>query len=65
MFQTKVVKKIKTHFVFSNFFFFENLTAYEKTWKNVVERGRPHMTIWLMHITYWIPKATKTHNQVL
>ena len=34
-----------THFVFSNFFFFFNLAAYEIMWKNTVERGRPQMKI--------------------
>jgi len=31
-------------------------------WKNVVERGRPHMIIWHLHIACWIPKATNTHT---
>jgi len=31
-----------THFVFNNFFFFENYAIYEIMWKNIVERGRPH-----------------------
>jgi hypothetical protein len=39
MFQTKVLDKIKTHFVFSNFFL--NCVVSEKMWKNTVERGRP------------------------
>jgi len=38
------------HIVFSNFFFFENRTVYEKMWKNIVERGRPQMTAWPMLI---------------
>ena len=29
MFQTKVVDKIETHFMFNNFFFFENPAFYE------------------------------------
>ena len=29
MFQTKVVQKIKTQFVFNNFFFYENRAVYE------------------------------------
>jgi len=48
MFQTKVVEKIKTHILCSIFFFFENRAVYEIMWKNVVERCRPHMTIWRM-----------------
>jgi hypothetical protein len=47
MFQTEVVKKIKTHFIFSNFV--ENLVFYEIMWKNIVEPGRPQMTVWCMH----------------
>ena len=58
MFQTKVVEKIKTHFVF----FPENYTFYEIMWKNIVERGNPQMTIWRMRIACWIPKATNTHS---
>jgi len=34
---------------------------YEIMWKNIVERGRPKITIWCMRIACWIPKAT--HNQ--
>jgi len=29
MFQTNVVEKIKTHFMFNNFFFFKKPTVYE------------------------------------
>jgi hypothetical protein len=32
-------------------------------WKNILERGRPQMTIWRMGIACWIPKATNTHAQ--
>jgi hypothetical protein len=32
MFQTKVVEKIKTHFLISNFFF-DNRAVYETMWK--------------------------------
>jgi len=34
-------------------------------WKNNVGRGRPHLTIWLMHIAYWTPKATNTHSEYI
>ena len=37
------VKKIKTHFIFD--FFSENLAVFEIMWKNIVELGRPKMTI--------------------
>ena len=36
---------------------------YEKMWKNIVQPGRPQMTIWRMHSSCWIPKATNTHSQ--
>ena len=43
--------------MFSNFFFFENLSVYEVTWKNTVEPGRPHMTVWRMLIGMLDPKG--------
>jgi hypothetical protein len=63
MFQSKVVEKIKTHFVFSNFFFFENLSFYEKIWKDFLKPDRPQKTTWRMRITCRIPKSTGTHTQ--
>jgi hypothetical protein len=30
--------------------------------KNIVERGRPQMAIWRMHIACWILKVTNTHT---
>ena len=32
-------------------------------WKNVIERGRPQMTVWRMGIACWIPNATNTHAE--
>jgi len=58
MFRTEIVEKIKTHFLFSNFIF-ENRAVYEIMWKNIVEWGRPQMTMWRA----WIPRATNTHFQ--
>jgi hypothetical protein len=46
-----------------NNFFFENLAIYEITWKNIVRPDTPHMTIWCIHITYYVPKATNTHSE--
>jgi len=51
-----------THFVFSDFFF-ENRAVYKITWKNIVERGRPQMTIWRIRIACWVTKATNTHSE--
>ena len=59
MFQTKAVQKIKTHILFSVTFFSENHAVYEM-WKNIVERGRPRMT---MRLAYWVSKATNTRTQ--
>ena len=42
IFRTKVVQKIKTHFVFNNFPS-ENRAVYEIMWENVVEPDRPQM----------------------
>ena len=52
-----------THFVFGNFFFFENGAVCEIMWKNFVEPNGPQMTIWRMCIACWIPKATNTHSE--
>ena len=62
MLQTKVVEKIKTHFMFNDFFF-ENHAVYEIMRKNLVEAERAHSKIWRMCITCWIPKATNIHSR--
>jgi hypothetical protein len=61
-FRKKVVEKIQTHSVFSSFFS-EDVAVYEIMWKNVVEPGRPQMTIWHLFISRWIPKDTNTHSE--
>ena len=43
IFQTNVVEKIKTHFIFNNFFP-ENRAVYDIGSKNVVELEEPQMT---------------------
>ena len=58
----KFLEKIKTHILCSVIFFYENLSFMKKMWKNIVERGRPQMTIWHMRISGWIPKATNKHT---
>jgi hypothetical protein len=47
---------------FNSTTFFENRTVYDIMWKNIVERGRPQMTIWRMCIACWLTKATHTHT---
>ena len=48
-----------THFIFSNFFF--NRCVYEITLKDVVQPGRPQVTIWRMRTACWITKARNAH----
>jgi len=61
VFQTKVAQEIKTHFLVTNFFV-KNHAFFEIMWKNIVEWGRPQMTMWHMCIAYWVTKAKHTHN---
>jgi hypothetical protein len=63
MLHTNVVEEIKALILCSITFFFENLAFCEIMWKNIVERGRPQMTIWCMRIACWIPKATNANTQ--
>jgi hypothetical protein len=44
---------------------FVNVAVYEIMWKNIVERGRPQMTMWSMRITCWIIKATNSQYVIL
>ena len=44
---------------------FFNHAFYEIRWKNIVEPGRPDMTIRRMRISCWLPKATNTHSQYI
>jgi hypothetical protein len=53
----KTVEKIKTHFMFNNFFPW-NRAVYEIMLRNVVQSGRPKMCI-----AFWVPKATGTHSE--
>jgi hypothetical protein len=53
-----------THSVFNDHFI-DKCDIYERKWKNIVQRGRPQMTIWRMSIACWIPKSTITHTQVV
>jgi hypothetical protein len=68
MFQIKVAQKIKTQR-----FMFNNrpppppkiVPFMRECGKNIVEPGRPQMTIWRMRIECFIPKATNTHSEHL
>ena len=48
--------------MFSNFCA-ENRAVYEIMWKNIIERGRPQLTIWRMRIACWITKATNARSE--
>ena len=34
-------------------------------WKNIVQRGRAHMTIWFMRIACWVPKAKHSLKYII
>jgi len=51
-----------THFMFNDFFFFENRAVYKIMWKIFLERGSPQMTIWRRRIACWVPTATNAHT---
>jgi len=59
----KFVEKIKTHILCSITFILKNHAIYEVMWKDIVEPDMPQMTIWHMHFTCWILKATNTHSE--
>jgi len=63
VFQIKFIEKIKTHNSGSVTSFFENRAVHEIMWKNSVEPDRPHMTIWRMHLAYWMPKVKYTYPE--
>jgi hypothetical protein len=62
MFQAEVAGKIRTRFMFDEFFP-EDRVVYEIMWKNTVEPDWPQMPIWRMRIACWIPKAMNTHSE--
>ena len=65
MFDTKVVEKVKTQFLvqYPPPPPHENRTVCEIMWRNIVEWGRPQMTIWRTRIACCIPEATNTHSE--
>ena len=64
MIRINFVEEIKIHILCSiTFFFLESRAFYEIIWKNIVDLGRPQMTIWRMRFACWIPKATNTFSE--
>jgi len=60
MFQIKFVDKTKTHILYSITLFSEICVVYEIMWRNIIEQGRPRVTIWRMRPAWWIHKSTNT-----
>ena len=52
-----------THFMFRNFFFFENHAVYEVIWRNVVEPETDGNIIRRMRFACWITESTDTHSE--
>ena len=62
MIRTKVVVKLKTHFMFHNYFR-KSPRLRENVKKKLVQPDRLQMEIRRMRITCWIPEATNAHSQ--
>ena len=54
----KFIEKINTHVLCSVTF-----TLYEVMWKNIVQTSRQQLTIWRMHIAFWLPTAAKSPSE--
>jgi hypothetical protein len=63
MFETKVVKEIKTHNLCSIIFLSENPAFQELMWKKYgrARQATDDNTIWRMRFACWISKATDTN----
>jgi hypothetical protein len=58
MFQAEVIGKIKTYFSSITFYLF--IFFFKSCRENIVELGRPQMTVLLMCFVCWITKAVNT-----
>ena len=64
IFQTKPVENLETHTVcLMNFFSPGNHGVYEINWENIVERGRPQITLRCMPIACWMRQTTNTFSE--
>jgi len=61
MFRIQSAEKIKTRFIFNNFF--RKTYRLWDMWKNILEAGRSQMAIWHIRIKWWIPEARDTHSE--
>jgi len=58
------IERIRYHTFYVQKLFFSKIVPFMRIMmKNIVEPGRPQMTIWRMRIARWIPKAANTHSQ--
>jgi len=62
-FRQKSWRKSEIKFCVKKIFYPKNLAIFKIVWKNIVERGRPHMTIWRMRFACWVTKATNTYSE--
>jgi hypothetical protein len=62
MFQTKVVGKIKTYFIFNNFVF-RNHAVNDVMWENTVAPNEQQMAVWHMYVECWIPQDMNIHSE--
>jgi hypothetical protein len=58
----QVVEDYKTHILIS-VTSSENLAIYEIRWKNKVESSRPKMTVWCVHLAFWVIKVTNAQSE--
>jgi hypothetical protein len=63
IFHTNAVAKIKTHFMFTGFFFPPENRAFGIMWKSIADTKRSQMTMCGMRFAYHIPKITKTLSE--
>ena len=64
-FRTKLQRRSKYTFLFNTFFGGGGMYCYETMRKNIVELGRPEMTIWRMPSACWIAKVANTHSKYI
>jgi hypothetical protein len=59
----KICRENQKHTFCVEIFFYENLSVYKITKKNIVQPDTPQMKIWRMRIASWISKATDIHSE--
>jgi hypothetical protein len=50
-----------THFMSKTFF----CAIYDTVWENMVQQGRPQMTVWRMSIEFWKTMTRDTHSEYI